>query len=77
VAERLAAILSDHCCIMSKPVAGQYDIVIPPVWFFMRPADFCDQYGALLIFDGSDEQDFGSALVGPQQKYAVAPDLHA
>lgn len=61
-------------CIIVEPVAGNMNCVPPAPGFLETLREFCDQSGAVLIFD-EVMTGFRVALGGAQALYGVTPDL--
>ena len=65
--ERIAAVIVE-------PVAGNMNCVPPTQGFLQALRDYCDRYGAVLIFD-EVMTGFRVALGGAQAHYGITPDL--
>lgn len=64
----------DIACIIVEPVAGNMGVVAPKPEFLQGLRKFCDEYGAVLIFD-EVITGFRLAFGGAQQVYGVEADL--
>jgi len=61
-------------CIIVEPVAGNMNCIPPQAGFLEALRQFCDDHGALLIFD-EVMTGFRLGLQGAQGYYNVSPDL--
>lgn len=64
----------DIAAVIVEPVAGNMGVVPPEPDFLESLREFCDEFGALLIFD-EVITGFRIALGGAQERYGITPDL--
>ncbi|MBC7461356.1 MAG: aminotransferase class III-fold pyridoxal phosphate-dependent enzyme [Thermoleophilia bacterium] len=65
----------DIACVIVEPVQGEGGFVVPPVSFLQGLRDFCDEHGAVLVFDEVQSGMGRTGTLWATEQLGVEPDL--
>ena len=74
VRELFKSYSNDIACVIVEPIAGNMNCIPPVPGFLEALREYCDEYGAVLIFD-EVMTGFRVAKGGAQSLYNITPDL--